>query len=367
MKVAIVCCFDTFTERQESLRAVFQRRGDSVTVIQSDFSHRTKSLRTDLPEGDCIVHALPYEKNLSAARLRSHIRFAKDVKKALEGEQWDLIWAILAPNSIAQRCAQYCCSHSETKLVIDVNDLWPESLPMGGLKKLPPMAYWRALRDRALPQANAVVTECRLFRDKLGYTDENCTVLYYCKREQTLYPVPCTRADKALNLCYLGSVNNIIDLDAMQMILSALSKCFAVTLHLIADGEKLAELVERSAKAGATVVNHGAVYDPAEKQAILNQCQFGMNIMKPTVCVGLTMKSIDYLEAGLPLLNNIHGDTWDLIQERGMGVNWTEDFATETLHSFDFAAAGAACRRFFEQELTFQRFEEGVERVVEGI
>lgn len=39
------------------------------------------------------------------------------------------------------------------------------------------------------------------------------------------------------------------------------------------------------------------------------------------MCVGLTMKSIDSFEAGLPLLNTIGGNTWDWVEERGAGFN----------------------------------------------
>ena len=34
------------------------------------------------------------------------------------------------------------------------------------------------------------------------------------------------------------------------------------------------------------------------------------------------MKSLDYFEAGLPIINNIHGDTWKLIDEYGVGINY---------------------------------------------
>ena len=43
--------------------------------------------------------------------------------------------------------------------------------------------------------------------------------------------------------------------------------------------------------------------------------------MKQEVFVGLTMKSIDYFEAGLPIINNIHGDTWNIVKDR---VLWIE-------------------------------------------
>ena len=43
--------------------------------------------------------------------------------------------------------------------------------------------------------------------------------------------------------------------------------------------------------------------------------------MKESVRVGLTMKSVDYFCYGLPLINNIQGDTWKLIRQYGIGVN----------------------------------------------
>ena len=48
---------------------------------------------------------------------------------------------------------------------------------------------------------------------------------------------------------------------------------------------------------------------------------FGINMMKPGICVGLTMKSIDYFCYGLPLINNIPGDTWKLVEKEQIGIN----------------------------------------------
>ena len=52
----------------------------------------------------------------------------------------------------------------------------------------------------------------------------------------------------------------------------------------------------------------------------MNRCHFGLNIMKSSVCVGLTMKSVDYFRFGLPIINNIPGDTRQLVEEKGIGV-----------------------------------------------
>ena len=36
-----------------------------------------------------------------------------------------------------------------------------------------------------------------------------------------------------------------------------------------------------------------------KKQEILDQCQYGFNVMKDSVMVGLTMKSMDYMCGGI--------------------------------------------------------------------
>ena len=33
------------------------------------------------------------------------------------------------------------------------------------------------------------------------------------------------------------------------------------------------------------------------------------------------MKSIDYFEAGIPIINNIQGDTFEFVEQYGVGIN----------------------------------------------
>lgn len=365
MRVAVVSCFETFSDRQTALADHFRDRGDQVTPFLSDFQHVSKSYRFEAPEGFQLVHAKAYRKNLSLRRMASHRRFAADLRHALEAERWDLIWAIVPPNSLVKQCALYKRAHPGTALVFDVNDLWPESFPLGGVKKLPPFRLWQSLRDKNLPAADHVVTECDLFRTRLGLAGEGqATTIYYCKRgaEPAIRPAP-RLAEDHFSVCYLGSINHIIDIDAIAAILTSLSQQRPVRLHIIGAGERKVQLIERAQVAGADVVDHGAVYDPAEKQVVFDQCHFGLNVMKPTVCVGLTMKSIDYLAGGLPLINTIPGDTWDLIERHGFGLNWGPSSRSDWV-AFDQERARIAARQFFERELSYPQFCRRVDSVL---
>ena len=104
-----------------------------------------------------------------------------------------------------------------------------------------------------------------------------------------------------------------------------LSQQTKVRFHIIGSGERTQELITRAEDAGADVIFHGAVYDPARKQQILDKCHFGLNIMKSSVCVGLTMKSVDYFRHGIPVINNIPADTRSLVMTQDVGVQLDRD------------------------------------------
>ena len=66
---------------------------------------------------------------------------------------------------------------------------------------------------------------------------------------------------------------------------------------------------------------HGIVYEEKIKEEIYAHCHFGLNIMKEAVFVGLTMKSLDYLSHGLPIINTIQGDTKQIVDQYKIGIN----------------------------------------------
>ena len=64
----------------------------------------------------------------------------------------------------------------------------------------------------------------------------------------------------------------------------------------------------------------------------MSACHFGLNIMKASVCVGLTMKSIDYFRHGLPIINSIPADTQELVEREKIGIQLNEH-CVETIAS----------------------------------
>ena len=92
-------------------------------------------------------------------------------------------------------------------------------------------------------------------------------------------------------------------------------------------------------------------------------------MMKKMVCVGLTMKSIDYFEFGLPLINNIKGDTWDIIEKEKCGINISIDNETlkENIVSYYSNDMRSNSRKVFEKKLSEKTFCNLLESLIEEL
>ena len=340
-KAVCISCSDHYDHRLHIAAGCLRERGYDTTYITSNFDHTRKEVFTCSVEGCVQLPARPYHKNLSVDRILSHRNFARDVFRYLENlpQQPDVLVVLLPPNFLAHYGAKYKKRHPEVKLIFEIFDLWPETFPGGKVKKLlaPVFKVWAALRDRNLHKADFVVTECEMFRERLCLPEQTSKAIWLCADPLPIQiPQPQLAEDK-LELCYLGAINNVISIPDICGLIRELTAKKPVVLHIIGKGEKQEEFVAEAKNAGAEVVFYGAVYDEDKKLEIMNRCHFGLNVMKSSVCVGLTMKSVDYFRFGLPIINNIPADTRRLVEEQGVGVQLTEDCA-QTLLDLDAKA-----------------------------
>ena len=118
----------------------------------------------------------------------------------------------------------------------------------------------------------------------------------------------------------------MIDIEAIQNIIERFrQEKKQVELRIIGDGEAREKLILAAEKAGAQVVYFGKVYNQQKKIELLGECDFGLNLMKEDVAVGLTIKSVDYLSMGIPIINSIKGDTMELVKRKEVGINYYKD------------------------------------------
>lgn len=319
-KIAIISCFETYGKRLELVCNFFKSKGLDVTVYHSNFKHFDKTENLTLSNDFNIIKVIPYKKNLSFSRLYSHYQFSKDVYRTLENEKIDYIYSIIPPNYLVYFLNKLK-KKTNVRLFYDVMDIWPETMPIKKIEKFPPIKYWKDRRDKYLNNADVVVLECNLFKNYINLPKPPSLVkTVYLAKESNNLALP-KKSNSDIKLAYLGSINNIIDTEYIVNLLTKISSKFNVSLEIIGGGEQTDILLEKLKNRNLVYNYHGIVYDKDALNHILSQCDFGLNVMKKSVRVGLTMKSIDYLYYGLPLINNIKGDTEDLINNCGFGIN----------------------------------------------
>lgn len=364
MNVCIINCFDTYEHRVDLLYEYFKTKGMQVQVLTSNYRHIEKSIRTDYKEDYEFIDVIPYKRNMSYNRLKSHMYFSKKVFKEIDDKKYDLLWILVPPNSLVKDAASYKKKHKKVKIIFDLIDLWPETMPISKFKSLYPFRYWKKLRNGYLDYADEIVTECNLFQKKLPENISTAKIhTIYLARKIRKADAQIELKNDKIALCYLGSINNIIDIDTICDIVTKIKKYKQVELHIIGDGEKRIELIEKSKHCGAKVVYHGKIYNADQKQAIFNQCHYGLNIMKKTVFVGLTMKSLDYFEGSLPIINNIEGDTWNLVDDYHIGINISNKFQIEKIVNYDVMMRKNVME-LYRSTFGVDKFNEEVSKVV---
>ena len=367
MKNAVmISCFNWYQSRLKPIREMLVSRGYNVSVLIADFDHITKAPVARRYEECTYIHVPAYNSNVSFQRMRSHMVFGKAVSKQLDAVSPEIVFCQVPPNNVAKRCGEYKEKHPTVKLILDIIDLWPESLPLSSLKNTPPAKAWRKWRDDSIRIADHVFTECNLYQERLHnvIVPEKTSTLYLCKRQSSeeqglTQEIIRNRNDTdTIKFAYLGSMNNIIDIEGICSVIKRFSntgkRC---ELHAIGDGESRTSFEAAASASGCQTHFYGLVFDATEKIKILAPCDYAFNMMKEDATVGLTTKSIDYLSYGLPLINNIKGDTWRLVEEESVGVN-VGDFRSP-IQAFDHQWVRAVFETYFSEE-SFLKIADGV-------
>ena len=343
-KALMISCFEWYKNRLEPIREILIERGYEVTILTSDFSHGLKKPFPDSSKrSECTyIHVPQYKKNISIQRMFSHWCFGKTVGNYIRKYKPDLIYLLVPPNNTARYCSAYKRRNPESVFIADIIDIWPEGMPLPDkLRKSLPARIWKNLRDKSLISADYVFTECRLFQEQLkGILDPSRTKTLHLFKNQSeeqknliknIVELRSFNAADPIKLAYVGSMNHLLDIDGICQVLRTIHNMgYKTELHAIGDGLNKENFETAVQKTGCKAFFYGCSFDEMKKINILAPCNAAFNIMKPGVLVGLTIKSIDYFAYGLPVINNIKGDTWSVVQENAIGINICDEGVQES-------------------------------------
>jgi len=354
---------DAANNRPRLLAEVLGRFGP-VDVVTTDFDHARKSRKPPPREpGAGRVLQLPtpaYRTNVSVARFRSHVGFAREALRFVRAHarDYDVLYATAPLNLLA--AGAFAAAPGALR-ILDVVDVWPDVLPFPPAARrvgYPLFAAWKALFARACERADLLLAVSDRFLDegrRWFRGPDACARRFYIGHPAL--PVGGTaRVGGRRGLAYVGNIGQLYDFETLLDALSRPGLRDGWELHVVGLGDRDAWLRAELARRGIAHVHHGVVTDPARLGAVLARCDAGFNGYRNT-SAAFSYKATTYLAAGLPLVNSMGGDLAALVGDRGLGANYGEGDidglvgALGQVAAADPAELRARCRGFFDEEI----------------
>lgn len=313
-----------YNVRTEKFVNDYVKKGYDVIYVTSDFDHMTKKRYCfNEYKNSKQLHVISYKKNLSISRILSHLMFSYKTFYMLLACKPELVYVEVPNNSLVKSSAKYK-KINNAEIIVDVFDMWPESMPVKTKNMIVNWGFdiWRNFRNKNLKFADQIWIECDYYRELLSAQKINLPMeTKYLTLENAETSIETKVSEDEIDLCYLGSINNIIDISLIEKIVSELAKNKRTRIHIIGDGERKDEFLEILKQNSIEIIDHGKVYEIDKLQEIFNQCWFGVNVLREGLAIGITMKSISYFRGGLPIINTVQGDTSRFVEECNIGIN----------------------------------------------
>lgn len=315
------------SDRAYSAYQYFKQRNYEVKLICGNYDHSSKK-KIDYGMDDVLeVPVVRYKKNISFKRIYSNLKFALDTKKIIKKETPFNIGFVIGPPNATGYFVNKEIHRKGALFVLDIFDLYPETIPVNEkLKKI--LKYfgfgiWAYFRDASIQKADIFTVSCRYYFIRLNLQEnDKQKVIPLCKDDKDMFEIKKLPTDE-IRIVYLGALTGNYDFEGLVSLMDELKKNGTpAKLFIIGDGYNKDWLLSSLQEKGIKYEFFGRVYDESFKQTIFEQCHFGYNGFKENASIALSYKSMEYMSNGIALINSCKEDTWDLVENRNIGLNY---------------------------------------------
>jgi glycosyltransferase involved in cell wall biosynthesis len=354
MNVAVINPFDPLPGegfrpgRYAALCAALVRAGHCVRWYSSSFWHEFKKPR-DEPAIHAaarkagyevrLIQALGYSKNLSLQRLRDHAAVAHRLRNLIQKENFqpDAIAVSLPPPVLGAVAADWS-RQSRARLVVDVQDLWPETFRRfwpAGLGWLNGLLFAGVRRDarRTLRSACALaaVAEGYIREVRPDAPPETPTAVLPLgvdleRFDAGVQPLSEIGLDKPSDQRWLflgGAIRSHIDVKGTAELLAELARRGRrdVRLVVVADDATTPTLRAEVQRLGLTNVDFLGYRPYEEFVSIAAACDLALCPLNPAAMVYLPNRVFDCFAAGLPVLQSGSAEVARLLDRHKAGFS----------------------------------------------
>ena len=322
-------------------------RGWRVMVAASDFHIHERRYQRRSSAADRAIHretadgvevawlwAAPYVRN-DLRRVWNWLSFARSLQQMdLKQFQPDVVIGS-SPHLFAALSAFLVARRLGVPFVLEVRDLWPESLAVSGNRKGPGyLAFWLLARllyrlaTRIIVLAEGVgsyLVEHGVPAGKIVFVPNGVDAKAFSG---------AARAPRdTLRLVYAGAHGPANGLETVLHAAALLRDEPRVSFVLVGDGPAKKALVEEAARLRLDNLVLQDSVSKAQMPAMLSSCDAGLMVLKdvPVFAFGVSPnKLFDYWGASLPVVCNVRGEVASLVARAAGGVQ-AEDASARAL------------------------------------
>lgn len=283
-----------------------------VTLLTSNFRHYDKTFRngfdfSSLPFKIVLIDEPGYVNNVSFYRLYSHFVFSKNFKNWFSRNCiFDLVYSafpLIETNIILSKFKKTF----NFKLVIDVQDVWPESI----CSVFPFLDY---LPDSILPfsrkanyaykSADALVAVSQTYLNRALSVNQTVPneVVYIGSDFKTINEAePSIKDSGKFVLVYIGTLSFSYDVETIILAVNQLVELgYPIDFHIFGSGPFESNL---KTIAGKSVFFHGFV-NLNLLYSFIKSADVAVNALSKSAKQSITNKLSDFLSIGIPILNS---------------------------------------------------------------
>lgn len=372
MKTIFVSAFTNLQVSNSRMFTIFTQIDGKKMVVTTDFNHGKKRYyEADEAEhpNQITLHVPDYKKNLSVKRIWSHLMFARQLKKYLNSleEKPSAIYCTMPTSSSAYVCAKYCKEHG-IKFVIDVIDLWPDSLlPLvKGKAVIKALLYpWTYLTRYAYKLADVIMGESVKYANEAKKYNQNAEVypiylgvdMQIINKVKAEKPVILEKPEDEVWIAYAGSLGVSYDFDTLLAAVKSIHGRYKYRLWFVGDGVRHNEVETYIKSNGLNAEITGFLpYD--QLLGYLSYCDIAINIFRKDTKVVYSYKFNDYVAMDCFVLNSLEGETAQMVDEYRIGRNFNFSdqplsiVLEDTLKNWDeYRKRNVNCKRLVEDKL----------------
>jgi glycosyltransferase involved in cell wall biosynthesis len=313
-------------------------RGFRVELVTSDFSHTRKTGRdagVQHPKYRMTYIKEPgYQKNVSVQRFRSHHAMAMNLKKYLENrEKPDVVYCAVPSLDVAEAAAEYAEENS-IRLLIDVQDLWPEAFKMVFHVPVVSDTLFRHMTrqaDRIYAAADEIIAVSRTYAERALKASRKCSrahVVFIGAELDSFDRIAqdnenASKPAGEIWLAYIGTLGSSYDLICVIDALKKLQdKGISNIKFIIMGGGPLKEKFRSYAEEKNTYAEFTGILEYGKMAGLLASCDIAVNPIRRGSAGSIINKHGDYAAAGLPVLNTQESPEYrSLLEEYKAGLN----------------------------------------------